>query len=515
MEEEKKQKLTYINENLIEKGYNPEELSNFIIKKTGIPMEMMGLEQLKDMIEKFKDQSLQDTYQTVKTKEVTKKEISPFDILYSNQVYDIKTQSPQNTLLLELESKKEKLIVNISEPKQEKAGRFFSKSIYSYRIVTPSIKKDVRRTYNDFEWLREQFLIRYPLRLVPYLIKENYLVSEEVVDKGDSEEIAEEKKVRYLNNFMNRIIQRKIFRTSPILFEFLDLDDNKFKQYKDKLNKNKYELNVTLDNLRTIKDKIHCKINTEDIKKADVFNKKYIKLGELYQKIEKFITNICYDFQLMEKHMKEISESFSQLSLLFLDIENKCNIKMKNIYLELNKVFDRWSECNAEQYKFFKNEFKPIFKLINFETQELSQIHKKYVIYKNEYEDYTSRVNKRKEELYEQKDYKNWSLVPGTENQLPMFQNNKKVAFEKMLYKETLFLGEEKKRIACTVHYLFKEYEKMIKRQSNELENFFKKIKEKNKVVIGDAYSLIELFSIIKENNNEIKVGEKNEEQKE
>ena len=55
----------------------------------------------------------------------------------------------------------------------------------------------------------------------------------------------------------------------------------------------------------------------------------------------------------------------------------------------------------------------------------------------------------------------------------------------------------------------------MVKRQSNELENFLKKLKEKNKVVIGDAYSLIELFSIIKENNNEIKDDEKKEEKKE
>ena len=68
------------------------------------------------------------------------------------------------------------------------------------------------------------------------------------------------------------------------------------------------------------------------------------KLGELYQKIEKFITNICYDFQLMEKHMKEISESFSQLSLLFLDIENKCNINVKD-----NKGNTK-GNCKACQY---------------------------------------------------------------------------------------------------------------------------------------------------------------------
>ena len=70
MEEEKDklEKLKYINKNITEKGYSPEELSNFILRKTGIPMNHMSFEQLKDMIEKFKDQSLEDIYQVAKTK---------------------------------------------------------------------------------------------------------------------------------------------------------------------------------------------------------------------------------------------------------------------------------------------------------------------------------------------------------------------------------------------------------------------------------------------------------------
>ena len=35
---------------LIEKGYNPEDLSNFVIKKSGIPMEHLNFEQLEQMI---------------------------------------------------------------------------------------------------------------------------------------------------------------------------------------------------------------------------------------------------------------------------------------------------------------------------------------------------------------------------------------------------------------------------------------------------------------------------------
>ena len=67
-------------------------------------------------------QPLQDTYQTVKIKEVgKKKEESPFDILYSPQSYDIKTQTNQKNKLVELEEKKEFIKVTISEPKLEKS----------------------------------------------------------------------------------------------------------------------------------------------------------------------------------------------------------------------------------------------------------------------------------------------------------------------------------------------------------------------------------------------------------
>ena len=145
MEEEKMKKLSYINENIIEKGYNPEELSNFVIKKSGIPMEHLNFEQLQQMIEQFKDQSLQDTYQTVKIKEVgKKKEESPFDILYSSQSYDLKTHTNQKNKLMEFEEKKELIKVTISEPKLQKSGGFFSKAIYSYKIAIQILKIAIR-----------------------------------------------------------------------------------------------------------------------------------------------------------------------------------------------------------------------------------------------------------------------------------------------------------------------------------------------------------------------------------
>ena len=174
---------------------------------------------------------------------------------------------------------------------------------------------------------------------------------------------------------------------------------------------------------------------------------------------------------------------------------------MKEIYSQLNKLFSQWSVSYGNQYKFFKDDFKSLYKYINLETQELSHIYKNYISNKNEYEDFTIRINKKKEDLFEQKDYSKWSLAPGTESQLPMFQNNKKIAFEKMLYKETYLLTQEKKRIACTVYLLFKQYDKMLKHQSNDLVEYFKNLKNKNDVVLGDAHNLVKIFSIISDEN--------------
>ena len=511
MDEEKIQKLNYINENIIEKGYNPEDLSNFIIKKSGIPMEHINFEQLQQMIEQFKDQSLQDTYQTVKIKEVgKKKEESPLDLLYSPQSYDVKTLPHQKNILLDFEEKKQFIKVTISEPKLEKTGGFFSKPVYSYRIVTSLLEKDVRRTYNDFEWLRDQLFYRFPLRIVPPFIRENQFNTLDFVDKNDTEGIIEEKKAKYLNIFINKLLKRKLYRTSPIILQFLELDDKSFKKYRDLLTKNKYELNIKLDNLKTFGEKIHCEIKREDIKKADGLNKNYIKLSEIYLKLEKAISNIVNDFLLLENHMKEISSQFILLSSEFSENEN-CST-MKNIFSDLNKLFSQWSVSYGNQSKYFKDDFKFLFKYMNLETQELSHIYKSYITYKNEYEDFTIRINKKKEELFEQKDYNKWSLEPGTESQLPMFQNNKKIAFEKMLYKETFLLSQEKKRIACTVHLLFKQYNKLLKHQSNDLEEYFKNLKEKNELVLGDAHTLIKLFSIISDDKDKDKENTKEKE---
>ena len=52
MDSNEKQK--YINENIIEKGYNPEDLSNFVTRHLGVSIDTLDLEKLKEMVNSFK-----------------------------------------------------------------------------------------------------------------------------------------------------------------------------------------------------------------------------------------------------------------------------------------------------------------------------------------------------------------------------------------------------------------------------------------------------------------------------
>lgn len=120
---EVQEKMKYISANILEKGYNPEDLSNFVIKKTGKPVESISFDQLKKLIEQFKDQSLQETYKNLDESQEEPKEQQQEEFqnpLYSPMVYNIKTVAQQDNELLKLENEKKKITIIISDPKKKK-----------------------------------------------------------------------------------------------------------------------------------------------------------------------------------------------------------------------------------------------------------------------------------------------------------------------------------------------------------------------------------------------------------
>ena len=542
MEDQEVLKMNFLNENIIEKGMDPENFFEFIKKKTNKEYDSLELDKIKELFNEFnkgegnnkeegkekekedskdksnekekkkdeeekkkneeekkkkeeeklnekkkedskvKEENKEKSKEKEKLKEESKKESKQSNPLYTPQEYEFKTSTQQKNKLLELSENNKIITIIVSEPKKEQIKGFFTKTLYSYRVQCPELNSDVRRTYTDFEWLRSQMALRYPLRLIPPVMKESVMKTIGNIIKQESEEISEQRKVRYLNKFMNAIIQKKVLRTSPILFEFLSLDSKNFKPYQEKINQIKYELDIKLNNLITTKGKVKCILDNNSIDEANNIGYKYTSLNEIYNKINSSFDNIINDFQALSMHMKEVSNNFNAL----LENMNYCKYTnlddFKNNITELKNTFNNWSLCCGNQSDFFNKQFKENFNYMALEADEMNLIFKKYYEFKNEYEEFSSMINKKKEDLFNSKNYQKWEVEPGKEKDIPTFKDNKKLAFENMLYKENLLLKEEKKRICATIHKMRKQYNKLMKLHNKQIKEINDSMKKKVKI---------------------------------
>ena len=544
MEDQEVLKMNFLNENIIEKGMDPENFFEFIKKKTNEEYDSLELDKIKELFNEFnkgetndnnkesekkeegkekekeekkdesKDKSNEEEKkkeeevkkkneeeklnekkkedsevkkeespkEKEKIKEESKKETKQNNPLYTPQEYEFKTSSQQKNKLLELSENNKIITITVSEPKKEQVRGFFTKTLYSYRVQCPELNSDVRRTYTDFEWIRSQMVLRYPLRLIPPVMKESVFKTIGNIIKQENEEISEQRKVRYLNKFMNAIIQKKILRTSPLLFEFLSLESKKFKSYQEKITQMKYELDIKLNNLITTKGKVKCTLENNSIDEANNIGYKYTSLNEIYNKINSSFDNIINDFQALSIHMKEVSNNFNAL----IENMNYCKYTnlddFKNNITELKNTFNNWSLCCGNQSDYFNKQFKENFNYMALEADEMNLIFKKYYEFKNEYEEFSSMINKKKEDLFNNKNYAKWEVEPGKEKDIPTFKDDKKLAFENMLYKENLLLKEEKKRICATIHIMRKQYNKLMKIHNKQIKEINDSMKKKVKI---------------------------------
>ena len=496
MDSNEKQK--YINENIIEKGYNPEDLSNFVTRHLGVSIDTLDLEKLKEMVNSFKNEQLKNTYSSVKVKK--EKKLSLNELLYTPEKYSIQTNTQQDCKLLDLEKEKKKITVLISEPKKESKS-FFSQKIYSFLITCEELETKVRRTFTDFEWFKNQLNQRYPFILVPPIQKEsllNSLYNINLLGKKDSQYDNEllNLKMRYLTQFMNALLRKKILRTSPLVLEFLRLPESDFKKYKDYLNKNPFGLSITLSNLKTMKGKVDFELNDEIINKTNNLYKNLQPSIQAFNKINNAIVNVANDMKNLNNHMKEIGEAFTGLieQNEFKNIE--LDEEVVKIFKNLKNTFDTWSVSYKSQCEFFNNDFREFFDYMNLELNEIKLINDLFEKAKSEYEFDGINLNKKKEEFWNKKNYDKWELSAEDSQKLGSFQNDKKISFEKMCFNETRVVKYEKRKIAFIMNIYLEQYKKLNKYHGERIRNYFEKIKEINNVMVGDAFNLIKLLSI-------------------
>ena len=300
-------------------------------------------------------------------------------------------------------------------------------------------------------------------------------------------------RIRYLNKFMNGILRKKILRTSPITYEFLILKQEDFEKYKKNLDSNPYKLNIYLRNFKTIKGEIKVSLNKDKAIYVNNLLRIITPTTDLYSKLKNSLNSLINDFNIISTHMKEISIIYEKLLNQSKDI--KQSIEIQKLYSDLNNLFSIWSSSYLTQSKFFKNEFSEYFNYMNMEYNELDTIINQFQNQRNEYESFANNINMKKEQLFISQDFANWGVQQGTENQIPLFQNDKKKSFEAMLYNESKVIEAEKKTVVVAINVIIQQFRKLKKYQGERVNQFYQELNKEKEKVFGDCFNFIKFIS--------------------
>ena len=479
------EKQKYINENIIEKGYNPEDLSNYIARTQSMPMENLPFSRLKEMVNAFKNEQLKlSIYQVKKPKERKKSEV---EILYDPCEYQIKTDIQTENQLLDLEKEKKKINVIAKEPKKEAKG-FFSQKIITFVISCEELNSNVKRNIDDFYWFKFKVNQLYPFILVPPIL-DNSIFLKYINDEKKELEI----KCDYINKFFEAFLRKKILRTSKLLYFFLTLDDKEFEKFKKQVSQNKFILNVTLNNLKTIKGEVKINLNNENLSFANNIVNFISPTREIFPKLIANLKLLLDNFANISKLLKETSEIFSKLTIQAQDtFQNEETIK---IYSKLNAIFNYWSDSLISQNNYIQNHLLEKFDFMNMEFHEIDVLYSQYEFVKNSYETFSKNLMNKKEELFQNKNFSKWELDNNfNEKELTFIQNDKEKAFEIMCADETQIMKYEKQVVVLCINRIVEQFNKLKKYHAERIIQIYDFLKQNLKNLNLDSVNLVKLI---------------------
>ena len=269
---------------------------------------------------------------------------------------------------------KEDLRIIVSDPVLKKGG-LFSWSYYQYTISTPDFNYKVERKLTDFDWLYKKMQEIYPALII------SSVPARHVNMKDNSE-----KKMVYLNFFMNSLSHYKFIRATPIFQFFISLPLDQFEN-----KKKEYELihiPSQFKDFSNLEGNISVIITEKRDKKAISIKDEILKKTNAFNKLTSSFDLVLAAFENCKIAMKSLSDNFKNLSQFYLS-----NKGFSEKLIRLSDITEKWSVGYKEQNDFFQKEIRYFFK---FMEKELNDSLKVYDDFKLSRDAYILKYNKMK-----------------------------------------------------------------------------------------------------------------------
>ena len=504
MDASEEEKQDYIKENLIDKGYDSFLFNQFLCKKSGIsefdinkftmgeiregiqqftnstplgnssnPIDSSAPPLIQNQDKKGKKKNIFHSFLGLKNKikkEDKKKEAEPqnpntnsksqesfekpeLKIIEKNYDYGFRLpEKLQCQSIGETEiSRYEDLPIKIGLP--EKIGKSIRKKATTYfTTITVPLNKVVKRSFDDFEWLRVKLTKMFDSNFIPSLPKMNPILG---IDN-------EEETSRSIEKFMQYISLDPIIKNSQILYDFLSVEN-----YDEFLKKKKeYEVITPCNDIQEFKSitgEIDVNFDDEKEKRLKTIKEFCGNNSKLLDKLNSNLNSLYQEMNVVIKRTTEISNIWGNL----FKTSEKFNDDAisKEIYFQMNNFFFNLAENFKKQNEFINIDIKESFVFMQHNYVSINELIKRIEGKKKVYFKEEKVLISLKEDLFKTRNtpehkLKNADIDVDKKNDLGEFD------LSSLLPLNTQALLEMKKSYGFYLNRFLKEYDRMKKLNS-------------------------------------------------
>ena len=454
--EEIQAKQTLLQTEIIDKNYDKTAFINFCLskKENGDDLNNWTLDELKEIVSEFvnsqneaqheaqpeynieveKETNPQSAQQgDGQQQEIKKEDIEKMEKFNAEDSKNFKEKVVACKKLEKSELSDKKIIITVKNPK-EKDGGVFGKNYVLYEVHTDPFNWVVYRRFSDFDNLRKLIAKHFPSFYVPPLPGKK-------IGNRRFEKDFIIKRMKFLNLFINNLVQSESFKCSEILTSFLSYEDrgkfdSKFKEYTTQ----------------------QPSAYVEEYKTLDYFRLQGQILDRLNFSLKQFFNNMC----LVAESLKDVQKNFEIMHVLNTRVLMKQTITKS--YEELSCFFKNYMKILIKQNDMVKNHMKDFFKYINLEGKAYTELIERREELKAKYNAENQRVTAKKEKLYATQDITKFELGNNEKDvDRDRLMHDKPYAFEHMCQNDTANLHKIYNQLGYANKMNMRELKKIIK----------------------------------------------------
>ena len=454
-------KQTLLQTEIIEKNYDKTAFINFCLskKENGDDLNNWTVDELTEIVREFvNSQQTQIEVQSSEPKaegenqEIKKEDIEKMEKFNAEEQKNFKEKTINCRKLEKTQLNDNKLVITVRNPK-EMDGGVFGKNYVLYEVHTDPFGWVVLRRFSDFDNLRKLIAKHFPSFYVPPLPNKkmgNRRFDQDFIIK----------RMKFLNLFINNLVQSESFKSSEILMAFLSYEDrgkfeSKFKEYTTQQPSSYVEEYKTLDGKVTIS-------HDEGNEKYFTNINKYFRLqGQILDRLNFSLKMFFNNMNQVAESLQDVQKNFEILHVLNTRVLMKQTITKS--YEEMSCFFKNYRKILIKQNDMVKNHMKDFFKYINLEGKAYNELIERREELKAKYTAENQKVTAKKEKLYATGDITKFEIGDDKNVDRDRILHDKPYAFEHMCKTDTSNLNKIYNQLGYANKMNMRELKKMIK----------------------------------------------------